>query len=177
MTMYEHTAVTVAIVADTHGWLDARVAALAARCDFAVHAGDIGALRVLQELHPRRGVVLAVRGNNDVPEKWHAGERDVLGELPSEATLELPGGRLHVLHGDRAGAPRGLHERMRRRYQEEWAVVSGHSHRLCCDLEALPWILNPGAAGRQRTRGGPSCLLLHASRDAWQVEARRFAPR
>jgi hypothetical protein len=32
----------VAILADTHGFLDPRVAEQVAECDLAIHAGDIG---------------------------------------------------------------------------------------------------------------------------------------
>ncbi len=56
----------VAILADTHGRLDARVEALVADCDLAVHGGDIGNAGVLERLHPRQGRVIAVTGNNDI---------------------------------------------------------------------------------------------------------------
>jgi hypothetical protein len=36
-------------------------------------------------------------------------------------------------------------------------------------------VLNPGAAGRTRTYGGPSCLLLIAGETDWKVEVHRFA--
>ncbi|MFA7096285.1 MAG: metallophosphoesterase family protein [Gammaproteobacteria bacterium] len=167
--------VLVIIVSDTHSVLDARIASLARMSDFAVHAGDIGSLQVLHALKPRQGVV-AVRGNNDTPDKWPAGEQDALATLPFETRLELPGGYLQVLHGDRAGRPQGLHARLRMRYADARAIVYGHSHRLVCDCAQLPWVLNPGAAGRQRTYGGPSCLVLRASARQWDVEARRFDP-
>lgn len=168
--------VTVAIVSDTHGFLDPRIGEIVRACDIAVHAGDIGSWRVLTALTPRRGVVAAVRGNNDVPEKWPESERDVLELLPLEYGLDLPGGRLYVVHGDRAGGAKGLHARLRKRYAGARAIVYGHSHRLVRDCEESPWVLNPGAAGRQRTYGGPSCLLLRATARRWDVEIRRFEP-
>ena len=76
--------VSVALLADTHGFLDPRVAGVVADCDIAVHAGDVGGADVLLALTPRREVV-AVRGNNDTPEKWSAGETHVLATLPREA--------------------------------------------------------------------------------------------
>lgn len=166
--------VTVAIVSDTHSVLDPRIAEIVRACDLAVHAGDIGSQRVLHQLRPRRGVVMAVRGNNDVPEKWPEKAWDALDALPFEGVLELPGGRLQVLHGDRAGAAKGLHARLRKRYAEVRAVAYGHSHRLVCDCAETPWILNPGAAGRSRTYGGPSCLVLYAAVHEWRVDERRF---
>lgn len=169
-------ALLVAVIADTHGKLDPRVAEAVARCDVAVHAGDVGAVAVLQALRPRDGQVLAVRGNNDVAAKWPHGEAEVLESLPWEASWRLPGGELVVVHGDRAGPARRRHERLRARYPDARAVVYGHSHRLSIDCQQEPWILNPGAAGRARTYGGPSCLILRAGPRRWRVEPRRFPP-
>ena len=165
----------VAILADTHGVLDARVVEVVRECDCAVHAGDIGGASVLAALRPA-GTVVAVRGNNDTPAKWAEDERDRLEQLPLEATLELPGGTLVVVHGDRVLPARERHERLRRHYAQTRAVVYGHTHRLLCDQRERPWVLNPGAAGRARTFGGPSCLILHAELRTWRVEVVRFPP-
>ncbi|MCB1866423.1 MAG: metallophosphoesterase family protein [Chromatiales bacterium] len=168
--------VRVAIVSDTHAMLDPRIAALVADCDIAVHAGDIGALEVLRELRPRSGNVIAVRGNNDEPRGWPAIDHTALATLPWETDIELPGGRLAVEHGHRAGTVAQRHARLRDKHAGARAVVYGHSHRLVIDRDARPWILNPGAAGRARTHGGPSCLVLTASARAWRIEAKRFEP-
>lgn len=159
----------VLLVSDTHGRIDARIAALARDCDAVAHAGDVGAAAVLEALGPH---VVAVRGNNDVAEKWAAQDQDCIAALPAEASLDLPGGRLVVVHGDRWPAA-GRHAALRRAFPAARAVVYGHSHQLALDQDVLPWILNPGAAGRARTNGGPSCLLLQASTRGWQVQALR----
>jgi putative phosphoesterase len=166
--------VRVAILSDTHGVLDPDVAALVAACDQAVHAGDVGNAAVLAALKPRSGNVVAVRGNNDVAAKWPASDGEVLQRLPGEAMLDLPGGRLMVVHGHRAGSGPARHERLRRAYPTARAVVYGHSHRLVCDTERLPWVLNPGAAGRARTYGGASCLVLVVEPEGWRLEVHRF---
>ncbi|HJU38183.1 MAG TPA: metallophosphoesterase family protein, partial [Tahibacter sp.] len=80
-----------------------------------------------------------------------------------------------VVHGD-AYAPRTRHAALRRAHADARAIVYGHSHRLLVDEFELPWVLNPGAAGKARTNGGPSCLVLDARADAWRVEALRFDP-
>ncbi len=166
----------VAILADTHGFLDPRIAERVAECDIAVHAGDVGGADVLLSLSPREEIV-AIRGNNDVPEKWSEGEHSVLATLPHEATLALPGGDLIVVHGDDGGGIEQRHRRYRRRFPNARAVVYGHSHRMLVDQEASPWILNPGAAGRTRTNGGPSCLILDCEAGAWRLEEFRVEPR
>ncbi len=164
----------VAILADTHGWVDPRILAVVAECDLAVHGGDIGSASVIARLRPRLGRIWAVSGNNDVPAKWPERDRDLLDRLPERLELDLPGGRLVVVHGHRVRA-RDRHERLRQRFPESRLLVYGHSHRLVLDLDAQPWVVNPGAAGRDRTYGGPSCLVLCAGRDCWSLETIRFA--
>ncbi len=166
--------VRVAIVSDTHGALDPRIAKWVSRCDFAVHAGDVGSMAVIERLCPRRAPAVVVRGNNDVPAKWPAGEQAFPETLPLEADLELPGGRLVVVHGDKAGRPKTRHQWLRRRFADARVVAYGHSHHLCLDLEIVPWIVNPGAAGRARTFGGPSFLILTAGTRRWKIESMRF---
>ena len=39
---------------------------------------------------------------------------------------------------------------------------------------ADPNPVNPGAAGNTRNNGGPSCLVVHASSEHWEIEAFRF---
>lgn len=166
----------VIILSDTHGFIDPRILELACGCQLAVHAGDVMGAEILEALGRVVGRVAAVSGNNDVPGKWVAREHPVLASLPTEATLELPGGILAVTHGHRIWDYRDRHGRLRRRYPDARAVVYGHSHQLVCDQDEIPWVLNPGAAGRIRTGSGPSCILLHAGRDSWRLEPRRFPP-
>lgn len=170
---------TVGVVSDTHGHLDHRVAAVIAECDIAVHAGDVGAAAVLQGLRPRSGKVVVVAGNNDIHDKWPSQDHALLHSLPQSARIELPGGTLVIVHGDRVTPAGRRHARLRELFPEARAVVYGHSHRLCEDLNATPWVLNPGAAGRTRTYGGPTCMVVHASSLCWEVRAVRFelAPR
>ncbi len=166
--------VRVALLSDTHGTLDPRIGEAVRGCDLAVHAGDIGNAGVLAVLSPRSGRAIAVTGNNDTAAKWPTGDAKTLESLPTVASLELPGGRLVVIHGDRINPAARRHERLRRRFPDARLVVYGHSHRLVCDLGTLPWVVNPGAAGRSRTFGGPSMLILSATPDSWVVHALRF---
>lgn len=161
----------VAIVADTHGHLDAGVREAAAACDLVVHGGDVGAGAVLEALGAGGAPVYGVRGNND------QGDEPWVRELPEELRLDLPGGELAVVHGHQLRGPvRERHGRLRRRFPGARAVVYGHSHRLACDTDAAPWVLNPGAAGRARTYGGPSLLVLEAAAGSWRVTPQRFPP-
>ena len=167
-------ALRIALVADTHGEIDSRITALAVCCDHVVHAGDVGSFAVLQALQSGQGMLTAVTGNNDVVAKWPAGEFSLLAELPEQARLALPGGDLVVVHGHRHGRPNARHASLRREFPAARAVVYGHSHRRCIDRTAKPWIFNPGAAGRVRTYGGPSMLILTASAVSWRVGVKHF---
>lgn len=167
----------IALLADTHGAVDSRVLAIAASCDLIVHAGDIGDGRVLRLLRGRHRSVVAVRGNNDTTEKWPADQRAMLARVPDLVELRLSGGLLVVVHGDRVLPAAKRHARLRESYPDARAVVYGHTHRQVCDRTALPWILNPGAAGRVRTFGGPACMTVDVGRRGWRVDALRFSPR
>ncbi|MDX1513216.1 MAG: metallophosphoesterase family protein [Gammaproteobacteria bacterium] len=166
--------VRVAIVSDTHGRLDPRVAEIAARHDCSLHAGDIGNAAVLDLLGGRLGLCLAVRGNNDRPDKWPAEDRDLLNRLPGIAWLRLPGGAVVVVHGDRAGRPADRHDRLRKAFTGARLIVYGHSHRRLIDRQHRPWVANPGAAGRSRTYGGPGLLSLSAGEKSWRLKSVSF---
>lgn len=103
----------VGIVSDTHGVLDPRIVQIVNDCDLAVHAGDIGNAHVLEQLRPRGGQVLAVRGNNDTERKWLEEDRPVLDALPDHVSMGLPGGCLVALHGHDAGRPNRRHKTLR----------------------------------------------------------------
>lgn len=173
--MSHHPQIRVALLSDTHGVLDGRIAEVIQGSDWIVHAGDIGNAEVLHHLARLGDKVVAVRGNNDTPSRWPDGDHEILNALPYERSIELPGGEMMVVHGHRLNPASQRHHRLRRCYPQVRAVVYGHSHRLVEDLEEAPWILNPGAAGRARTYGGPSCLLLHIKAEQWHVEHYRFA--
>lgn len=174
VTAIKRRNIRIALLADTHGFVDPRVLEVAATCELVVHAGDVGDGAVLARMRRAGSAVRAVRGNNDTPEKWPRGQRRVLRRLPERIQLALPGGVLVVVHGDRVLPAAGRHVKLRRLYPHARAIVYGHTHRLVCDRDAVPWILNPGAAGRARTFGGPSCILLKIGGRGWRVQPQRF---
>ena len=155
--------ISVLLLGDTHGTVDARIMTLLPLAERVVHTGDVGS-GVARALRAGCAAVDIVGGNNDPADSG----------LPDELCLDLPGGVLAVEHGHRYPA-RDRPARLRRAYPAARVVVCGHSHRLLIDQTAAPWVLNPGAAGRTRTYGGPSCLWLTISETAWRVEAVRFA--
>ena len=171
-----NTRFRVAIVSDTHGHLDPRIVKVVERCRVVVHAGDVGGGAVLDTLSWPDRRVIAVRGNNDVASKWDRGEHPQLEQLPWEAELSLPGGRLVVTHGHQIVQDARRHGWLRKRYPDARVVVYGHTHRRCIDRGARPWIVNPGAAGRNRTFGGPSLIVIDVDADAgrWRLRTVGF---
>ena len=165
--------VKVGILSDTHGYLDERIAEVIRDCDYAIHAGDIMGAHILEQLQPRHEVI-AVAGNNDHPTIWNKDESDIVSALPRMNDLELPGGTVRIEHGHRLGGFPD-HAQLRWDHAEVKLVVYGHTHKRIIDQQAEPWIVNPGAAGRERTKGGPSCLVLHASETEWTIKTVLFA--
>jgi len=164
----------IGIISDTHGHLDARIAEVISGCDMAVHAGDIMGQAVLEKLQPKSGQVVAVRGNNDSEYIWPEHEHDALKDIEHVARIALPGGMLVVVHGHQHGGNHPQHDEMREHFAEARAIVYGHSHKMVCDTIQQPWVINPGAAGKTRTHGGPSCLVLEITAEQWEVESIRF---
>jgi putative phosphoesterase len=133
------------VVADTHSAPHPRAAELIARekPDRILHAGDIGALHVLDAL-AEIAPTLAVRGNIDV----HA------AELPDALTIDLVAGdatlRMLLLH-IAVNGPR-LRADSARRADAEGAslVVCGHSHVPFVGRDRGKTVYNPGSIGPRR---------------------------
>ncbi len=165
--------VTVGILSDSHGYLDPRVAEVVNQCDYIIHAGDIFNAHVLEQLKPKRQLI-AVAGNNDYPAFWEVSEVDIVKALPKESVLELPSGTIVIEHGHRLGN-HPEHSDFRKDHAEARLVVYGHTHKRVVDQDTQPWVVNPGASGKIRNHGGPSCLVLHASEDEWTIDTVLFA--
>ena len=131
----------VGLISDTHGLLRPEARTALVGCDRIVHAGDIGAATVLDEL-AALAPVSAVRGNNDVG-AWAE-------HLPETLCMEVEGILVHVLHDvaqldvtqlDVARQPLPIR-----------IVVAGHSHKpLVRERDGVLYV-NPGSAGPRRFR-------------------------
>jgi putative phosphoesterase len=149
----------VGILSDTHGAIHPGVLERMNACDMIVHAGDICGGAVLEQLTPRTGEIVAVRGNNDVTQHWQQESSYTLKDLPDERRIELPGGSLAVIHGHQYWSRQDPQEAILLHFPEARAVVYGHSHYVQHEKIDDRWLLNPGAAGNRLNRGGSSCLV------------------
>ncbi|HCU90005.1 MAG TPA: metallophosphoesterase [Gammaproteobacteria bacterium] len=161
------------LVSDSHGFIDKRIVAALKPCGFLIHAGDLGGTEVLNTLGAVAPIV-AVRGNNDTSERWLPDEIDRLRKIPLVARINLSVGHVVVLHGHQYPQAKKRHRQMRDQYPDALAIIYGHSHRSVIDTDNLPWVLNPGSCGRQRTYGGPSALILEFRPQSWKVSSIRF---
>jgi len=156
--------VLVAAIADTHlprgarRIPDACLERLRA-ADLILHAGDLSALEVLEELRALGPPVHAVHGNADAPA--------VRELLPKELVVEAGGARIGMAHvpGPRAG--RG--ERLVKRFPTCDVVVYGHTHVPEVAREGGIWILNPGSPTERRKAPSHTMLVL-------EVEAGQLRP-
>ena len=149
------------MLADTHipdfaRALPAAVVPALRRADLILHAGDVTAAAVLQEL-AGYAPVRAAMGNNDRPEvaAWGATE---------EVRLTEQGTALAMVHI--AGPRTGRERRLRRRFPEARVIVFGHSH--------IPWnarvdgvlFFNPGSATWKRRQPAATYGVLDLDDDA-----------
>ena len=147
-------AVTLGLISDTHlplrlPALPATLPELFADVQLILHAGDVGELRVLDELGAL-GPVIAVHGNDDTPEAQR--------ELPERALIHAGGHRVLLWHSHHAHRA----DELEFRKDDSWKpkldrlaaharsagadmVVFGHTHIPLVTLHQGVWLINPGA--------------------------------
>ncbi|MBV8257787.1 MAG: metallophosphoesterase family protein [Actinobacteria bacterium] len=127
--------------------------------DLILHAGDLVALSVLEELRALGPPVHAIHGNADHPEAREA--------LPKELVVEAGGVRIGMAHVP--GPAAGREERLAKRFPGCGAVVYGHTHIPQVELSGGVWILNPGSPTERRRAPAHTMLLL-------EIEAGEIRP-
>lgn len=146
LTLRPDGSLTLALVADTHSKPHPHAAAWIAQLapDAVLHAGDIGDLRVLEELR-ELGRVIAVRGNID--ERAH--------DVPDAIAIDVQQGETRVLTlllmhiavagpRIRADAARLAHDTGAK------LIVCGHSHVPFIGRDRDLTVFNPGSIGPRR---------------------------
>lgn len=123
----------VTVLSDTHGLLRPEVLEAVHGSDLILHAGDVGDMKILQDLG-EVAPVRAVRGNADV--------HGDLGKLPDVIEGDLDGVAFRMTHY-RDAVLNGW-------YRKSKLIVIGHSHRPELEWHRGCLLLNPGAVGRRR---------------------------
>jgi putative phosphoesterase len=170
----EQGSLKIAIVSDTHEELAPEIIDIIADCELAMHAGDIGSSSVLESMKTKTGHIIAVAGNNDKPYLWDFKDWNLVKGLPGQLELHMPGGKISIEHGHRHDMYKPAHEDLRAAHKESRLVVYGHTHIQVIDTEEECHVINPGAAGYTRNKGGPSCVILTINQDNWDYDVLKF---
>jgi hypothetical protein len=126
--------ILIGVISDTHGLLRPEAIKALRGSDHIIHAGDVGAPEILDELRAIAPVT-AVRGNIDKA-AWAQ-------QLPENEVLEVAGVCIYVLH-DLAQLD------LKPKAAGFAAVVSGHSHVAKQETRDGVLYFNSGSAGPRR---------------------------
>jgi putative phosphoesterase len=122
------------VISDTHGLLRPQAVEALRGSELILHAGDIGAPEILDELR-KIAPVTAVRGNVD--------RADWVRKVPKCELIEIGGVSIYMLHIreelDLNPSAAGIS-----------AVIYGHSHVPAQDVKHGVLYFNPGSAGPRR---------------------------
>lgn len=166
--------ITIGVLSDTHNQLNDIAITSLHNCDVIIHAGDIGDADVLCSLNSHADYVFSVRGNNDTEEKWPAHDLSALADIPDNLELTFDNKVIAVTHGHQFNKSDTRHDNLRNQFPHADIIVYGHSHRIVCDQQQDPWVINPGAAGYTRTFGGASCMVLNYKNKRWDIQQFRL---
>jgi uncharacterized protein len=126
--------ILIGVISDTHGLLRPEALAALRGSQHIIHAGDVGAPKILDQL-AAIAPVTAVRGNVDKV-AWAR-------KLPETEVIELGGVSIYVLHDlgqlDLKPEAGGFN-----------VVISGHSHVPRQEMSNGVLYFNPGSAGPRR---------------------------
>jgi putative phosphoesterase len=122
-----------------------------AASDLILHAGDVVAASVLEELRTLAPVA-AVHGNMDEPALKAA--------LPETRVVEIGSARIGMVH--EPGPAAGRAARLVARFPGCDAVVYGHTHLPEVTRHDLVWVLNPGSPTERRRAPSRTMIVLEA---------------
>lgn len=135
---------TIGVLSDTHGLLRPDIVDFLNGSDHIIHAGDIGAFQLLEELETIAPVT-AVRGNVDYG-AWTE-------TLPLQAMVSIAGRRFRIIHILQDMTPDPVEERID-------AVIFGHTHQPAEYRKNGILFFNPGSAGHRRFKTGVTAGLI-----------------
>jgi putative phosphoesterase len=128
-----------------------------------LHAGDLVATAVLEELRAFAPVDAVVGNMDDVA--LHA-------ELPERAVVDVEGVRIGLVHD--AGPRAGRADRLVASFPECGVVVYGHTHEPEVNRVGNVWILNPGSPTERRRARAHTMIALRVEDGSAQPELLSF---
>ena len=167
-----HTVKKITVISDTHGVIDEQIIPYLQDSDMIIHAGDIMCADIIRKLKTYSKKVVAVAGNNDLPERFSDEEdKKIISKLNKVEQFSINSETITVEHGDRFGH-HPSHEDLRAAYPNSKLIIYGHTHNQVCDQTKYPWVVNPGAAGHTRNNdGGPCFMQIHINKNNWEIKS------
>ena len=131
----------ILLISDTHGYIDDRIIQYAKQSDETWHAGDIGELKVTDELK-KVTTVRAVHGNID--------NNKIRAEYPENLRFQIEEMKIWITHI--GGYPNKYNKRIRQEINTNPpdVFICGHSHilKVINDKKLNVLHINPGAIGK-----------------------------
>ena len=131
----------ILLISDTHGYIDDRIIQYAKQSDETWHAGDIGELKVTDELK-KVTTVRAVHGNID--------NNKIRAEYPENLRFQIEEMKIWITHI--GGYPNKYNQRIRQEIDSNPPdiFICGHSHilKIINDKKLDLLHINPGAIGK-----------------------------
>ena len=164
----------IGILSDSHGHLDERILSSLNDVDIIIHAGDIMDNCVINKLKDTTKACFFVTGNNDTASLWSEEHKTIVKKIPESLILEIDNNKIGIIHGHQFGRHQPDHKLLRNKFEECRLIIYGHTHKQIIDNQHSPWVINPGASGKIRTRGGVSCLLLNIEEKQWNIQTIKY---
>ncbi len=148
----------IGLLSDTHGFLDTKIFAHFCDCDEVWHAGDIGDLKVAEQMQTFKPL-RAVYGNID--------DKDVRIRFPEDLFFKCEDLTVWITHI--GGAPPRYSPRIKKMLKAHVPdiFICGHSHILRIakdpDYHGMLYV-NPGAAGNQGFHHTKTLVRFEVSR-------------
>jgi|TARA_B110001452_G_scaffold238538_1_gene219104 uncharacterized protein len=131
----------ILLISDTHGYIDDRIIQYAKQSDETWHAGDIGELKVTDELK-KVTTIRAVHGNID--------NNKIRAEYPENLRFQVEEMKIWITHI--GGYPNKYNKRIRQEINTNPPdiFICGHSHilKVINDKKLNVLHINPGAIGK-----------------------------
>ena len=129
----------IAIISDTHSWLDDRILNYLKNADEIWHAGDIGSIEVIEKLEQLSGKLRLVHGNID--------DQRIQLIAPEHQSFTVENNNVLITHI--AGNPPKYNTNVRRLLHDHRPniLVCGHSHilKVMHDKRSDLLFINPGS--------------------------------
>ena len=138
------------IISDTHNILPKAILKHFKNVDYIFHAGDIGDLKIIEELK-KLAPVIAVHGNID--------GRNTKQKIPAIYYDTLQGQKICLIHD--IGSVKNFSYELFKNGRKVDLVIFGHVHKPSFEIYQKTIFLNPGSASYPRTQKSGTIAIVN----------------